>query len=281
MTCDFLEWSSKLRSSLSNYNRPIYNILQRHKRPSETDDSQVTPRAAWDAFNQDLFSILFFSKGRSAFVLVQRFEGTTIEDGARHRQQASAALREKFKGSSREVIRAGHSKMNNTRMRSDQDPDEYLYIIDGYHDRLNACDPPEGPTDRQHEDISLRPVPPEYKTIRQAHLERGGVGLADIRRAMASIYADNLALSRSDSLKGVAGCGAAMHAMTRNRDDAKCRFRGRAGHIKSMCSLRVNQQQEHDGQQPQPREEQRECPRTQTAPTKPWRLARSRVVFMP
>ena len=37
--------------------------------------------------------------------------------------------------------------MNNTRMRSDQDPDEYRYIMDSCRDRLNACDPPEGPTD--------------------------------------------------------------------------------------------------------------------------------------
>ena len=42
--------------------------------------------------------------------------------------------------------------MNNTRMRSEQDPDEYLYIMDSCRDRLNACDPPEGPTHRQYED---------------------------------------------------------------------------------------------------------------------------------
>ena len=43
--------------------------------------------------------------------------------------------------------------MNNTPMRSGQDPDEYLYIVDSFRDRLNACDPPEGPTDSQYEDI--------------------------------------------------------------------------------------------------------------------------------
>ena len=32
---EFLEWSSKLRSSLSIYNKPTFNILQGKERPSE------------------------------------------------------------------------------------------------------------------------------------------------------------------------------------------------------------------------------------------------------
>ena len=71
-------------------------------------------------------------------------------------------------------------------------------------------DPPEGPTEREQEDILLETLPPAYKAIHQAHLERGDFGLADIRRMMAAIYADNLARSRSDSFGGIAGRGAAM-----------------------------------------------------------------------
>ena len=41
---DFLK-SSKLRASLSIYNRAIFNILQGQERPSETDDSQATAHA--------------------------------------------------------------------------------------------------------------------------------------------------------------------------------------------------------------------------------------------
>ena len=119
---DFLKWSSKLRASLSIYNRAIINILQGQKRPSETGDSQATARAAWDVANQDLFSMLLFSTGDSAFYVVRRFEGTTVKDRAGHGQQTWAALREKFKGGLGKAIRAEHSKMNNTRMRSDQDP---------------------------------------------------------------------------------------------------------------------------------------------------------------
>ena len=157
------------------------------EQPSVTGDSQATARAVRDAANQDLFSILFYSTGGSAFFVVRRFEDTTVEDGAGHGQQAWAALREKFKGSSREAICAEHAKMNNMSMRSGQDLDEYLYIMDSCRDCLNPCDPPEDPKDRQHEDIILQALPPEYKAIRQAHLERGDFGLANIRRMMAAI----------------------------------------------------------------------------------------------
>ena len=77
-------------------------------------------------------------------------------------------------------------------MRSVQDPDECLHIMNSCRDRLNACDPPEGPTERQYEDIILQALPPEYKAIRRSHWERENIDLADIRGMMAAIYADNL-----------------------------------------------------------------------------------------
>ena len=36
------------------------------------------------------------------------------------------SVAQKFRGSSREVFRAEHAKMNNTPIRSGQEPDEYL-----------------------------------------------------------------------------------------------------------------------------------------------------------
>ena len=61
-----------------------------------------------------------------------------------------------FKGTSREAIGAEHAKLTNMPMRSGQDPDEYLYIMDSCLDRLNVYDPPEGPTDRRYENIRLQ-----------------------------------------------------------------------------------------------------------------------------
>ena len=81
--------------------------------------------------------------------------------------------------------------MTSTRMRPGQDPNDYLYHMDSRRDRLNACDPPEGPTDRQCEDIILEALPLEYGRIRQTHLERRNFDIASIRRMMAAFYADN------------------------------------------------------------------------------------------
>ena len=105
--------------------------------------------------------------------------------------------------------------MASTRMRPGQDSDEYLYHMDSFQDRLNACDPPKGLTDRQYEDIILHALPSEWDRIRRTHLERRDFGLADIRRMMAAIYADNL--SRSEPLKGNAGRGTAMKVVDRDR----------------------------------------------------------------
>ena len=105
--------------------------------------------------------------------------------------------------------------MTSTRMRPGHDPDDYSYHMDSCRHRLNACDPPEGLTDRQYEGIILQALPSEYDRIRQAHLERRDFGLADIRRMMAAICADNL--SRSESSKGITGRGVAMQAVDRGR----------------------------------------------------------------
>ena len=82
--------------------------------------------------------------------------------------------------------------MNNTPMRSGQGPDEYLYMLDSCRDRLNACHPPEGPIDRQHDDIILQTLSPEYKAIRQPHLERGKFGLTYISRGRILLFPGEL-----------------------------------------------------------------------------------------
>ena len=45
---DFLEWSSKLRVSLSLYSKPIFKIIQESQRPSGLGNDQVTAREGWD-----------------------------------------------------------------------------------------------------------------------------------------------------------------------------------------------------------------------------------------
>ena len=116
--------------------------------------------------------------------------------------------------------------MNSARMSPDQDPDEFMYELDTHRKRLNALDPPEGPTDRQLEGIILQAIPPEYERIRTSHLEKPDFGIADIRRMMSAIYAVNFA--RSSSTTGIAGYGAAMSAAEDSRRDIICHYCERA-----------------------------------------------------
>ena len=128
--------------------------------------------------------------------------------------------------------------MTSTRMRPGQDPDEYLYHMDSCLDHLNASDPPDGPTDRQYEDIILQALASEYDRIRQPNLKRRDLGLADIRRMMAATYADNL--SRSESSKGIARCGAAVQAVDRDRTSILCHYYDQFGRFKESAHSESN-----------------------------------------
>ena len=106
-------------------------------------------------------------------------------------------------------------KMETVKMRSDEDLDDFLYKWDRCRDRLNSVTPKEGPSDHPYEDIILQCLPPNYDRIRQTYFEREDCNLADIRRMVSKIYANNLARSNSDSSRGIAGRGVAMQATGR------------------------------------------------------------------
>ena len=125
ITNDYLEWSSKLRVSLSLYSKPIFEVVQESQRPSDLDNDQVPDRESWDDENHDLFSILFFTTSSPAFSVVRRFEGKTREGGVGHGQDAWEALRETFGGCSREALRTAHLELETVKMRSDEDPDDF------------------------------------------------------------------------------------------------------------------------------------------------------------
>ena len=233
---DFLEWSSKLRASLSLYSKPIFEIVQDSQQPSDLDNDQATTCEGWDDANNNLFSILYFTTSGPAFSVVRRFEGKRREGGVGHKQDAWAALREKFDGCSREALRAAHREMKTVKIRSDEDPDDFLYKKDRCHDRLNSVTPKEGPSDRRNEDIILQCLPPEYDRIRQTHFERENCSLADIRRMVSKIYADNLARSNSDSLRGTAGRGVAMQATGREPSKINCHYYNKFGHYNTDCA---------------------------------------------
>ena len=121
-------------------------------------------------------------------------------------------------------------------MRSDEDPDDFLYKKDRYRDRLISVTPKEGPSDRRYEDIILQCLPPECDRIRQTYFGREHCNLEDIRRMMSKIYADNLARSHSDSSRGIAGRGVAMQATGRDLSKINCYYCNKFGHYKNDCA---------------------------------------------
>ena len=221
---DFLEWCSKLRVSLSVYSEPIFEIVQGSQRSSGLDKDQVTARESWDDANHNLFRILFFTTSGLAFSVVRKFKGKTREDGVGHGQDAWGALREKLDGCSRKALRAAHRELETVKMRSDEDPDDFLYKKDRCRDRLNSVIPKEGPSNRRYEDILLQCLPPEYDRIRQTHFEREDCNLEDNRRMISKIYVDNLALSHSDSSRGIGGRGVATQATGRDLSKIYCYY---------------------------------------------------------
>ena len=171
-----------------------------------------------------------------------RFEGKTREDEVGYGQDAWAALRKKFDGCSREALRAAHRELETVKVRSDEDPDDFLYKKDRCRDRLISVTPKEGPSDRRYKDIILQYLPPEHDRIRQTHFERGDCSLADIRRMTSKIYADNLARSNSDSSRGIAGRGVTMQATGRDLSKINCHYCKKFGHYKNDDFKAAHQQ---------------------------------------
>ena len=211
-----------------------------------------TARERWDNANHSLCSILYFTTSGPAFSVVRRFEEKTREDGEGHGQDAWTALCENLGGCSREALRAAHREMETVKMRSDEDPDDFLYKKDRCRDRLNSFTPKEDPSDHQYGDIILQCLPPKCDRIHRTHFEREGCNLADIRRMVFKIYANNLAGSNSDSSGGITGHGVAMQATGRGLRNLNCHYCNKFGHYKNdYAEFKAVQQQNQRRRQKQ------------------------------
>ena len=111
-------------------------------------------------------------------------------------------------------------------MKSGDDPDDFLYTMNGFRERLEDMGQPV--PDERYEDIILQAIPAEYETVPTASYERLDFYLADIRRMMSALYID--CLSRPNISPLVAGHGVAIQA-TRGDDSAiKCHYCDNPGH---------------------------------------------------
>ena len=87
--------------------------------------------------------------------------GKTREDGVRNGQAAWNALKKKYNSNTKEARRVHHEYLHNAKMKSGDDPDDFLYVMDGYRERLKGMGQPV--PDERYEDIILRPFLPSTR----------------------------------------------------------------------------------------------------------------------
>ena len=214
---------------LSFYRQSVAAILQGETKPTAAQTS--TAVASWERANENLFSILFFITERSANNVVTKHIGKTREDGVGNGQAAWSALEEKYNSHTKEARKAYHQKLDSTKIKSGNDPDDFLYIMDGFRERLEDMGQPV--PDERYEEIIFQVLPAEYEGVHTASYERRDFHLADIRRMMSAMYIDYL--SRPNNSPLVAGCGAAMQATGGDDSTIKCHYCGNPGHRQKIC----------------------------------------------
>ena len=190
-----------------------------------------TAVATWERADENLFSILFFTTERSANNVVKKHMGKTREDGVGNGQAAWNALEEKYNSHTKEARRAYTEKLHSTKMKSGDDPDNFLYTMDGFRKRLEDVGQPA--PDERYEDIILQAIPAEYERVHTASYERRDFHLADIRRMMSALYID--CLSRPNKSPLVASRGDAIQATEGDDSAIKCHYCGNPVHRQKNC----------------------------------------------
>ena len=164
-----LEYKGKRCVSLSFHQQSFAAILQGEPKPTTAQDSPAV--ATWTRANENRFGILFFTTERSAHNVVKKHMGKTRENEVGNGQAAWNALEKKYNSNTKEARRAYHEYLHNTKMKSGDDPDDFLYIMGGYRERLK--DMGQLVPDERHEDIILQALPAEYESVRTARYEAG------------------------------------------------------------------------------------------------------------
>ena len=155
----------------------------------------------------------------------------TREDVVGKGQAAWSALEETYNRHTKEARRAYHEKLHNTKMKSGNDPDDFMYTMDGFRERLVDMGQPV--PDQRYEEIILQALPAEYERVRTASYEGRDFHPADIRRMMSALYID--CLSRPYNSPLVAGRGVAMQATGGEDSAIKCHYCGNPGHRQKIC----------------------------------------------
>ena len=157
--------------------------------------------------------------------------GKTREDGVGNGQAAWIALEKKYNINTKEARRAYHEYLHNAKMKSGDDPDGFLYTMDGYRKRLK--DMGQSVPDERYENIILQALLAEYDRVGTASYEKRDFHLADIQRMLSALYID--CLSRPNNSLLVADRGVAIQATGGDDSTIKYLYCGNPGHRQKNC----------------------------------------------
>ena len=199
----FPSLKAKLRVHISLGAPESFKVLQGRECLNPPGDANTVDTSAdmmltierWKIDNYYFYSILFLATNDGAQKLVEQYEGISIDDGAGNGRAAWLALVEKCNGIPNTGRVASYEILHNSKLQPGQDPNTWLYAMDGARDRLHEHG--EVITDQQLADRILKGLPDEYEYVRSCSYNQREVGLEDVKRTLRNIYADNLARSSS------------------------------------------------------------------------------------
>ena len=159
--------------------------------------------ATWTCANKNLFSPLILTSARLANNLLKRYMVKTREDEVGNGHAAWTAMEEKYNSHTKQARRAYRKQLYNTKMKSGDDPDDFIYSMDGYCERLKVMGQPV--PDERYADIVLQALPAEYERVRTVSMERRDFHLAGIRRVMSALYINSVSRSNSSRRSRIMG----------------------------------------------------------------------------
>ena len=179
-----------------------------------TDEFILANRAElvqWDAYNKQLYSVLFLCTKSAANNFLVRFAG---RPGSRQQPDGQAAWRaimgEKYLNSSMQRRCILMRKLNGMTMTPNQHPDEYLTQVFQQRDELEHIS--ETFTEARILDIILEGLSDEYEPIRFVAERDPEISLKEIEITMRNMYANRITRGDGSTFSREKGRESAMTA---------------------------------------------------------------------
>ena len=218
---------------------PLFFRASRSRQPHK-----FAGRGDVDAREREPFRHLVLHDGAFCPHVVKRHMGKTREDGVGNGQAAWNALEKKYNSNTKEARRAYHEYLHNAKMKSGDDPDDFIYTMDGHRERLKDMGQPV--PDERYEDIILQALPAEYERVRTASYERRDFHLADIRRMMSACTSTAFPVRTTPSWSQVVGLPCRRLG---GNSIIKCNCCGNPGHRQKNCVAWIAAQSKDGNQQ--------------------------------